>query len=65
MDDDTCFHQVSVIDEDARYEFEADDWQVNEHGGLEIIHKRKLVATFAPGWRAAFATRQEFTGPAQ
>lgn len=50
---------ITVIDLDARYEFEADDWATDEHGQLAITKDGARVATFAQGWRAAFATRQE------
>jgi hypothetical protein len=52
---------ITVIDVDCRYDFEADDWAVDSNGRLELTKDRKFVATFAPGWRAAFSTRQEVT----
>jgi hypothetical protein len=52
---------ITVIDGhlDARYEFEADDWDTDERGQLVITKGQARVATFAPGWRGVFATRQE------
>jgi hypothetical protein len=41
--------QITVIDLDCRYEFEADNWTVTVTGYLEVLKGRDLVVTFAPG----------------
>lgn len=50
---------ITVITDDARYDFEATSWTVNDHQ-LEVWKDgAALVATFAPTkWHGVFAARQ-------
>lgn len=46
---------VIVVDQAAAARsFDADDWRVTEFGFLEVLKDGKRVATFAPGYVAAY-----------